>query len=134
MNPRLVARFLGPCCSACPGGSRGRGKYGAQSGFRHSNRPAPPAEMRKNVLNKPTFGDTLCLWAIQRVNIIELAEQFNTGETARGLLEQTLWPDGPACPHCGPVNEAYKLTPRPGVRLTCGPANGSARHAASSSP
>jgi transposase-like protein len=43
------------------------------------------------------------------MNLIELAKQFSTEESAREFLEKTLWPDGPVCPHCCLVGEAYKL-------------------------
>src|SRR5579864_1085545 len=46
------------------------------------------------------------------------AELFNDADAARGYFERELWPDGPVCPHCGLVGEAYKLqgeTTRPGL-------------------
>lgn len=48
------------------------------------------------------------------MNLAELAQQFSTEDKAREFLEKTLWPNGPICPHCGIVGEAYKLTPKPG--------------------
>ena len=30
-------------------------------------------------------------------------------DDARAYLESLLWPDGPVCPHCGVVNNAYTL-------------------------
>jgi transposase-like protein len=39
-------------------------------------------------------------------------------EAAIAYVESWLWPDGPACPHCGTVGEATKLkgkTTRPGL-------------------
>jgi transposase-like protein len=50
------------------------------------------------------------------MNLIDPAQQFNTEEKAREFLEKTLWPDGPVCPHCGLVGEAYKLTPKAGAK------------------
>lgn len=47
------------------------------------------------------------------MNLIELAKQFSTEESAREFLEKTLWPDGPVCPHCGLIGEAYKLNAKP---------------------
>jgi transposase-like protein len=37
------------------------------------------------------------------------AELFNNEEKARDFFESQRWPDGPICPHCGLVGEAYKL-------------------------
>jgi transposase-like protein len=37
---------------------------------------------------------------------------FHDEEKAREFLEQKRWPDGPVCPHCGEVNNAYRLQPR----------------------
>lgn len=45
-----------------------------------------------------------------------LAPQFRDEDAAREYLEKHTWPDGPVCPHCGLVNEAYKLTPKPGSK------------------
>jgi transposase-like protein len=36
------------------------------------------------------------------------AKHFHDEEAARQFLEELRWPDGPACPHCGSVGEAYK--------------------------
>jgi transposase-like protein len=38
-----------------------------------------------------------------------LAPQFQNEEAARKHLEKTLWPDGPVCPHCGIIGEAFRL-------------------------
>ena len=38
-----------------------------------------------------------------------LAPQFQNDEAARAHLEKTLWPDGPVCPHCGIIGEAYLM-------------------------
>jgi hypothetical protein len=38
-----------------------------------------------------------------------LAPQFQNDEAARAHLERTLWPDGPVCPHCGIIGEAFRL-------------------------
>jgi transposase-like protein len=42
------------------------------------------------------------------------APHFQNDDAARKVLEATLWPDGPVCPHCGIVNHAYP-TKRAGV-------------------
>ena len=38
-----------------------------------------------------------------------IAAQFQNEDAAREHLEKLLWPDGPICPHCGIIGEAYKL-------------------------
>lgn len=47
------------------------------------------------------------------MNLADLMERFATVEAAREYLEQQRWPEGPECPHCGLVGEAYKITPKP---------------------
>jgi transposase-like protein len=42
-----------------------------------------------------------------------VAVHFQTHEAAREWLEQTRWPNGPVCSHCGTINHAYK-TKKPG--------------------
>ncbi len=42
-----------------------------------------------------------------------LAPQYQDEDAAREHLERLRWPDGPICPHCGAVGEAYKLEPKP---------------------
>jgi transposase-like protein len=37
------------------------------------------------------------------------AELFINEEKARAFFEAKRWPDGPVCPHCGEVDNAYKL-------------------------
>lgn len=41
-----------------------------------------------------------------------VAAQFTDEEKAREFLEKKRWPNGPVCPHCGEVNNAYPLRPR----------------------
>jgi hypothetical protein len=36
-------------------------------------------------------------------------ELFTDEEKAREFFEKQRWPEGPVCPHCGEVNNAYKL-------------------------
>jgi transposase-like protein len=36
-----------------------------------------------------------------------------TESAARDLLESLRWPDGPVCPHCGEINNATRIKPRP---------------------
>src|SRR3990167_9869511 len=38
-----------------------------------------------------------------------LAPHFRDEDAAREHIEKTRWPDGPVCPHCGLVGEAYKI-------------------------
>ncbi len=46
-------------------------------------------------------------------NPLNLAKIADLSESqARELLESLGWPDGPACPHCGEINNAGKLEPR----------------------
>jgi transposase-like protein len=45
-----------------------------------------------------------------------LAPQYRDEDAAREYIEKLRWPDGPVCPHCGLVNEAYKLTPKAGSK------------------
>src|SRR5881394_608641 len=47
------------------------------------------------------------------MNLADLMERFATVEKAREYLEAQRWPEGPECPHCGLVGEAYKITPKP---------------------
>jgi transposase-like protein len=37
------------------------------------------------------------------------SELFTDEEKAREFFEKQRWPEGPVCPHCGEVNNAYKL-------------------------
>jgi len=39
-----------------------------------------------------------------------LQPHFADADKAREFLEAKRWPDGPICPHCGVIGEAYKLT------------------------
>jgi transposase-like protein len=41
-----------------------------------------------------------------------LASQYRDEDAARAHIESIRWPDGPVCPKCGLVNEAYKLEPK----------------------
>jgi transposase-like protein len=46
------------------------------------------------------------------INLIQLAQRFSTEEAAREYVEKLRWPDGPVCPKCGEVNNAYRLVPQ----------------------
>jgi len=41
-----------------------------------------------------------------------LAKQYRDEDAARAHIESIRWPDGPVCPKCGLINEAYKLEPK----------------------
>src|SRR3990172_9071696 len=45
-----------------------------------------------------------------------LQPQFKDVDSARAFLEAKLWPDGPICPHCGVLGEAYPLRSKPGTK------------------
>ena len=51
--------------------------------------------------------------ANDELNLIALAQHFSDEDKAREFVEKLRWPDGPICPHCGEVNNAYKLEPKP---------------------
>src|SRR5258707_5186832 len=38
-----------------------------------------------------------------------LEPRFQDEDAAREYLEKQRWPDGPICPHCGLIGEAYKI-------------------------
>jgi transposase-like protein len=46
------------------------------------------------------------------LNLFELAAHFNNEDKAREFLEAQRWPDGPICPHCGELDNAYRLVPK----------------------
>jgi transposase-like protein len=43
------------------------------------------------------------------MNLTDLAKNFSTEGAAIKFLESKLWPDGPVCPHCGLVGEAFQM-------------------------
>src|SRR5579883_1951649 len=45
-----------------------------------------------------------------------LAPEFIDADKAREVLEAERWPEGPVCPHCGLIGEAYKLEPKEGAK------------------
>jgi len=47
------------------------------------------------------------------MNLRNVAQNFSDEDQARRFLEKLSWPDGPVCPHCGLVNEAYRLEANP---------------------
>jgi transposase-like protein len=49
---------------------------------------------------------------VNDLNLITLAQHFSDEDAAREYVEKLRWPDGPVCPHCGLVNNAYRLEPR----------------------
>jgi len=44
-------------------------------------------------------------------NLADLAQHFGTEESARSFLERLRWPEGPICPHCGVIGDAYQMKP-----------------------
>jgi transposase-like protein len=56
------------------------------------------------------------------LNLATLSKYFSDEDKAREFLEAIRWPDGPVCPHCGVIGNAYKLqgkSTRPGL-YKCG--------------
>jgi transposase-like protein len=47
------------------------------------------------------------------LNLVALAQHFSDEDKAREFLEKLRWPDGPVCTHCGVLNNAYRLEPKP---------------------
>lgn len=43
------------------------------------------------------------------MNLADLAKNFSTEEAAIAYLESKLWPDGPVCPKCGLVGQAFRM-------------------------
>jgi transposase-like protein len=56
--------------------------------------------------------------ANDELNLIALAQHFSDEDKAREFLEKLRWPDGPVCPKCGEVNNAYRLEPKPSKKNT----------------
>ena len=46
---------------------------------------------------------------MENLNLVTLAKNYSDEASAWEFFEQVRWPDGPICPHCGTVGEAYKL-------------------------
>ena len=44
-----------------------------------------------------------------KITLPELASYFQNEDAAREFLEALLWPDGPVCPHCGSINDHYRI-------------------------
>jgi transposase-like protein len=45
-----------------------------------------------------------------------LAPEFIDPDKAREVLEAERWPEGPVCPHCGVIENIYKLEPKEGAK------------------
>jgi transposase-like protein len=52
------------------------------------------------------------------LNLFALAQHFSDEDKAREFMEKLRWPDGPVCPHCGEINNAYRLEPKPSKKGT----------------
>jgi transposase-like protein len=50
--------------------------------------------------------------APEELNLVELARHFSDEDKAREYLEAQRWPEGPICPHCGELDNAYRLQPK----------------------
>jgi transposase-like protein len=48
----------------------------------------------------------------EELNLVALAKHFSDEDKAREFLEAQRWPEGPICPHCGELNNAYRLQPK----------------------
>jgi transposase-like protein len=51
-------------------------------------------------------------------SLATLGGYFADEDAAYARVESIRWPDGPVCPHCGVVNDAYLLQPKNGPRKT----------------
>ncbi len=49
---------------------------------------------------------------VEELNLASLAKYFSDEDKAREFLEAQRWPEGPICPHCGELNNAYRLQPK----------------------
>jgi transposase-like protein len=56
--------------------------------------------------------------ANDELNLFALAQHFSDEDKAREFIEKLRWPDGPVCPKCGEVNNAYRLEPKPSKKNT----------------
>jgi hypothetical protein len=52
------------------------------------------------------------------LNLVTLVQHFSDEDKAREFLEKLRWPDGPVCHHCGEVDNAYRLEPKPSKKGT----------------
>jgi transposase-like protein len=50
------------------------------------------------------------------MNLMDLAKNFSNEESAIAYLEAKLWPNGPVCPHCGIIGEAFKMQSKAGTK------------------
>lgn len=53
-----------------------------------------------------------------KLTLSVIAKHYSDEAAAWEYLEQTRWPNGPICPHCGAVDNAYYLAPQSGERKT----------------
>ncbi len=49
----------------------------------------------------------------EKLNLSNIAAHFSDAEKAREFLEAQRWPEGPICPHCGELDNAYRLEAKP---------------------
>ncbi len=55
-----------------------------------------------------------------KITLPELATYFHNEDAAREFLEKLRWPDGVVCPHCGSINEHYRIVPKEGSKTRKG--------------
>lgn len=55
------------------------------------------------------------------MNLKSIADHFSDADSARQFLESQRWPDGPVCPFCGLIGEAYRLKAKPGSKTPVRP-------------
>src|SRR6266851_4892790 len=56
--------------------------------------------------------------ANDELNLFALAQHFSDEDKAREFIEKLRWPDGQVCPHCGQIDNAYRLKPKPSKKGT----------------
>jgi hypothetical protein len=54
----------------------------------------------------------------ETLTLSSIAKQFSDEEAAWLFFEQTRWPDGLICPHCGTVDHACYIAPNSGACTT----------------
>lgn len=55
---------------------------------------------------------------MEELNLSKIAKRYSDEEEAYRLVERIRWPNGPICPHCGVIGNAYYLEPKEGNRKT----------------
>lgn len=55
------------------------------------------------------------------MNLSKIARHLSDADAARAFLEAQRWPDGPVCPFCGVIGEAYRLKAKPNSKAPVRP-------------